>query len=98
MKKLIFKFVLAFFKRLLVYIILVLPCVLLFKTFYICLQSNNYHVLFFTQELLSNIPIIGSNLLNLIYGNNIILSRDIIINNQDISNLIFVGSVGGSFG
>ena len=98
MKKLIFKFVLAFFKRLLAYIILVLPCVLLFKTFYICLQSNNYHVLFFTQEFLSNIPIIGSNLLNLIYGNNIILSRDIIINNQDISNLIFVGSVGGSFG
>ena len=99
MKKfLLLKFVQDFSKRLLAYLILVLPCIILFKTFYICIKSNNYHPLFFTQELISNIPIIGSKILNLIYGNNIILSQDIIITNQDISNLIFVGGIGGSFG
>ena len=98
MKNFLQNFVHPLLKKLLVYIILVLTCILLFKTFYICLKSNNYDGLFFTQELISNIPIIGSYFLNLIYGNNIIISQDIIINNQDISNLIFVGSVGGSFG
>lgn len=98
MKKFLLQFAHPLFGRLLAYIMLVLPCILLFKTFYICLKSNNFHLLFFTQELISNIPIIGAYILNLIYGNNLILSQDIIINNQDISNLIFVGGIGGSFG
>jgi len=98
MKKLLSQFVHPLLCRLLAYIMLVLPCILLFKTFYICLKSNNFHFLFFTQELISNIPIIGTYFLNLIYKNNIILSQDLIIKNQDLSNLIFVGGIGGSFG
>jgi hypothetical protein len=98
LQKVLQNFVHLFLKKLLVYILLVLPCILLFKTLYICLKTNNFGSLFFTQEFISNIPIIGSYILNLIYYNNIIIPQDIIINNQGISNLILVGGVGGSFG
>lgn len=91
-------FVLSFLKRFISYIFIILPFILLFKTLYICLQYNDYSYLFFSQQFISNIPIIGIKLLKITYNNDLILTLDNIINNHNISGFIFAGGIGSCFG
>lgn len=92
------KLIKNFVNRIFIYLFIILPFILLFKTLWLCLQHNDYSYLFFSQQFISNIPILGIKLLKIIFNNNLILTLDNIISNQDISGLIFAGGIGSCFG
>ncbi|BFS50152.1 hypothetical protein MFIFM68171_m14 (mitochondrion) [Madurella fahalii] len=82
-----FSLILAF--NLLRYIIFILPFILIFKSLYLCWDNNIWTFDYFSQQFISSIPFFGQIFSENIWGNNLILSLDMIRNNQNISQILF---------
>ena len=82
------KFFLTLFKRILIYILFILPFILISKSLYSCWHDNNFTLTFFYQNLLSTIPFLGENFMELFWKENSMLSIDNIKINQNIIQLI----------
>ncbi len=82
-----FSFILGF--NLLKYIIFILPFILIFKSLYLCWDNNIWTFNYYNQQFISSIPFFGQIFSENIWGNNLILSLDMIRNNQTISQILF---------
>ena len=98
LKKSIVKFLTILIKYLIKYFLFILPFILIFKGLYICWSDGVITVDYFSQQFISNIPFLGENLSNSIWGNNLILSFENIKDNQKITQLIFIGGLGSCLG
>ena len=75
------------------YIIFILPFILIFKALYLCWDNDVWSITYFSQQFISSIPFFGQILSDNIWGNNLILSLDNLQNNQNISQIIFIGGL-----
>jgi hypothetical protein len=85
-----------FIKHLLKYVLFVLPFILVFKSLYICWQDAVLTIEYFSQQFISNIPFLGERFSCYIWGEG--LSLDKIQSNQNITQLILIGGLGGCLG
>ena len=85
-------------KNILKYILFTLPFILSFKALYFCWMYGVWTTPYFIQEFISNVPFFGLRLSEFFWGNDLILPVDKIQNHQNISQLIFVGGLGGCLG
>ncbi len=91
-----FSFKLSF--NILKYIIFILPFILIFKSLYFCWNNDIWTITYFSQQLISNFPFCGKMLSENIWGNNLILSLDMIHYNQKFTEYIVAGGLGSCFG
>lgn len=80
------------------YILFILPCMVVFKALYHCYIYDVWSFVYFIQQSISHVPFFGQTLYEYLWGNNLLLSLDTILKNQNIAELIFVGGLGGSVG
>jgi hypothetical protein len=85
-------------RNILKYLIFILPFILAFKALYLCWHDDVWTFTYFSQQFISNVPFFGQILSENIWGDNFRLSLDKIHNNQDITQLIFAGGLGGCLG
>uniref|UniRef100_A0AAU7YTV1 Uncharacterized protein n=1 Tax=Madurella sp. TaxID=2420206 RepID=A0AAU7YTV1_9PEZI len=92
------KFFLILGFNLLKYIIFILPFILIGKALYLCFNNDVWNLAYFSQQLISNLPFCGKMLSQNLWGNNLILSLDMIQNNQKFTEFIVAGGLGSCFG
>lgn len=90
-------FLINLIKKLLTYLVFILPVILLFKASYSCMLDSNYSMKFFNQHFISNVPLFGKALLEFFWKDDILLSNNIIYVNQQLSGLLLIGTMGSYF-
>lgn len=98
LKKLLKDFFFNFLKKLYKYIFIILPVLLIIKVLYSFFYLSNVDIKYLGIECISNIPFLGGHLIDYFNLESPLISKDVLIKNQFISQLMFIGGIGGCFG
>jgi len=84
--------------RLYILLFIILPILLFIKVLYSYFYLSNVDIIYLGQEFISNIPFVGEYWLTGLSKERLLISKSLLIKNQHVSELMFVGGLGSAVG